>query len=94
MAKVDIDHYCRVYDDFLAPELCDAYIDMYEATYEALKKVAGKVVKNGIIMCEDPVNTPMLYGALYAMEKFLKSEDGKDFVKIFKKNHYFLIKQN
>ena len=69
-------------------------VDMYEATYEALKKVAGKVVKNGIIMCEDPVNTPMLYGALYAMEKFLKSEDGKDFVKIFKKNHYFLIKQN
>ena len=32
MAKADIDHYCRVYDDFLAPELCDAYIDMYEAT--------------------------------------------------------------
>ena len=32
MNKVDIDHYCRVYDDFLAPELCDAYIDMYEST--------------------------------------------------------------
>jgi len=36
----------------------------------------------------------MLYGALYAMEKFLKSQEGKGFIKIFKKNHYFLMKQN
>ena len=43
-------------------------------------------------MCEDPVRTPGLYGAYYAMEKFLKSTEGKDFVKIFKKNHYFLMK--
>lgn len=69
-------------------------VDMYEATYAALEKVGKKIVKNGIIMCEDPTNTPMLYGALYAMEKFLDSEEGKKFIKIFKKNHYFLIKQN
>ena len=44
-------------------------------------------------MCEDPVHTPYLYGAKYAMEKFLNSEEGKNkYLKIFKKNHYFLIK--
>ena len=69
-------------------------VDMYEATFDAIKKVSQRLSNNGIIMCEDPPNTPMLYGALYAMEKFLKSEEGKGFVKIFKKNHYFLIKQN
>jgi hypothetical protein len=66
---------------------------MYEATLEAIIKVSKRLSKNGIIMCEDPVNTPMLYGALYAMEKFLKSQEGKGFIKIFKKNHYFLIKK-
>ena len=69
-------------------------VDMYEATLEAIIKVSKRLSKNGIIMCEDPVNTPMLYGALYAMEKFLKSQEGKGFIKIFKKNHYFLMKQN
>ena len=64
-------------------------VDMYEATYAALEKVGKKIVKNGIIMCEDPTNTPMLYGALYAMEKFLDSEEGKKFIKIFKKSLFF-----
>ena len=52
-----------------------------------------KMSKNGIIMCEDPVHRG-LYGALYAMEDFLKGNDeGKKYIKIFKKNHYFLIKK-
>ena len=52
-----------------------------------------KLSINGIIMCEDPVSTPHLYGALYAMEKFLTSEEGRNkYLKLFKKNHYFLIK--
>ena len=74
--------------------LANIDVDLYEATYMALKKVSKKIVKNGIIMCEDPPNTPVLYGALYAMEKFLNSEEGNDFIKVFKKNHYFLIKKN
>ena len=28
-------------------------------------------------MCEDPVNTPFLYGAYYAMDEFLKSSEEK-----------------
>ena len=55
-----------------------------------LAKADGQVSKrlsiNGMIMCEDPVSSvPMLYGALYAMEEFLKSQEGKGFIKIFKK---------
>ena len=68
-------------------------VDLQEATYEALIKVSKRLSLNGIIMCEDPVYTPGLIGAKYAMEKFLMSEEGKDkYLKVFKKNHYFLIR--
>ena len=50
MGNVDIDFYCRVYDDFLEPELCDAYIDLYEAT---LQLDAEKVRKLSICYRED-----------------------------------------
>ncbi len=73
--------------------LANIDVDLYEATLHSLKKVSKKISKNGIIMCEDPVNTPFLYGAYYAMDEFLKSSEGKNFIKIFKRNHYFLIKQ-
>ena len=32
MANIDIDYYCRAYDDFLSPEDCEAYIEKYEET--------------------------------------------------------------
>lgn len=73
--------------------LANIDVDLYEATLHSLKKISKKISKNGIIMCEDPVNTPFLYGAYYAMDEFLKSSEGKNFIKIFKRNHYFLIKQ-
>lgn len=71
--------------------LANIDVDLYEATLHSLKKISKKISKNGIIMCEDPVNTPFLYGAYYAMDEFLKSSEGKNFIKIFKRNHYFLI---
>ena len=73
--------------------LANIDVDLEEATYSAIVKVSEKLSLHGIIMCEDPVHTPYLYGAKYAMEKFLNSEEGKNkYLKIFKKNHYFLIK--
>ena len=73
--------------------LANIDVDLQEATYEALIKVSKRLSLNGIIMCEDPVHTPSLYGAKYAMEKFLKSDEGQGkYLKIFKKNHYFLIR--
>ena len=37
--KKDIHHYCRVYDNFLSPDMCEEYIRLYEDTlkYEAQK---------------------------------------------------------
>ena len=32
MSNIDIDFYCRTYDDFLEPEFCDEYISLYEHT--------------------------------------------------------------
>ena len=73
--------------------LANIDVDLQEATYEALIKVSKRLSLNGIIMCEDPVHTPFNYGAKYAMEKFLKSDEGQGkYLKIFKKNHYFLIR--
>jgi len=67
-------------------------VDMYEPTLAALYKVSDRIVPGGIIICEDPASTPALYGALLAMEEFLASEKGLEYIKIFKKDQYFLIK--
>ena len=32
MANIDIDHYCRVYDNFLSPDDCRSYVEKYEET--------------------------------------------------------------
>ena len=32
MTGIDIDFYCRVYDDFLSPKDCEDYIDKYNET--------------------------------------------------------------
>jgi len=32
MTNIDIDFYCRAYDDFISPEECEEYIDKYEET--------------------------------------------------------------
>jgi len=32
MGNLDIDHYCRVYDDVIPSEICDTYIRFYEET--------------------------------------------------------------
>ena len=44
------------------------------------------------MICEDPASTPALYGALLTMEEFLESEEGSQYVKVFKKGQYFLVK--
>ena len=67
-------------------------VDLYEATFQALNKVSPKISPGGVIICEDPASTPGLYGALLAMEKFLVSEHGAPFTKIFKGGSYFLMR--
>ena len=67
-------------------------VDLLEATESALYKIAEKMPVGGIIICEDPTSTPACIGAFYAMETFLKSEQGKGFVKIHVSSQYFLLK--
>ena len=67
-------------------------VDMYEPTLDSLFKVAPRVSVGGIIICEDPASTPGLYGAYLAMMEFLESEEGLNFIKVFKGAQYFLIR--
>ena len=67
-------------------------VDLYDATRDAVQKVAEKLVLGGIIIAEDPTSTPGLIGAFYAMEKFLETPLGKKFMKLHLVGQYFLIK--
>lgn len=72
--------------------LVNVDVDMYEATLAGLVKTAPFVQPRGIIVCEDPASTPGLYGAFVAMEEFLRSGEGRKFVRVFLGTQYFLIK--
>ena len=72
--------------------LVNVDVDMYEATLAGLVKTAPLVAPRGIILCEDPASTPGLYGAFVAMEEFLRSDEGRKFVRVFLGTQYFLIK--
>ena len=69
-------------------------VDILEATRDALNKVHEKMVKGGIIICEDPTSTPALIGAFYAMEKFLETQGKENYMKLHLFGQYFLIKLN
>ncbi len=69
-------------------------VDMYEPTKAALEKISPLVVAGGIIICEDAVHTPALYGAFVAMEDFLETPEGSKYIKVHKFGQYFLIKNN
>ncbi len=56
--------------------LCNIDVDIYDAVYAALKKVAPLIVKHGIIIAEDYGHTPWLIGAQYAVRKFLEETKG------------------
>jgi hypothetical protein len=72
--------------------LVNVDVDMYEATLAGLTKAAPLVQPRGIILCEDPASTPGLYGAFVAMDEFLRSAEGRKFVRVFLGTQYFLIK--
>jgi hypothetical protein len=69
-------------------------VDLHEAVYAGLKKLAPHVVKNGIIIVEDPGHTPLLVGAKYALERFLSENHGSNFIPIsMQSGQTFLIKK-
>jgi hypothetical protein len=69
-------------------------VDLHEAVYAGLHKLAPHIVKNGILIVEDPGHTPLLIGAKYALSKFLEEEAGKQFIHIvMESGQSFLIKK-
>lgn len=94
--KVQVIRNNIIEDEFPEPigDLCLASIDvdMYEAVYEALLKVYKRIVKNGIIVVEDPGHSPALIGARLALESFL-DEHGESFTPVYlESGQTFLIK--
>lgn len=67
-------------------------VDMYDAVKAALEKVAPLVVKRGIVIVEDPTALPGLYGAYLALNEFLESFVGRQFIAVRTTTQYFLIR--
>lgn len=57
-------------------------VDLYEATAAGLARIAPFVVCGGIMICEDSGHTPLLIGALKALEEFVDSDMGKKFCRL------------
>lgn len=62
--------------------LANIDVDLYEATAAGLARIAPLMVPGGIMICEDAGHTPMLIGALKAVEEFLDSDAGRRFCRI------------
>tara|TARA_B100000989_G_scaffold186183_1_gene140079 strand:+ start:67 stop:1170 length:1104 start_codon:yes stop_codon:yes gene_type:complete len=69
--------------------------DMYEAVYSALVQVDSKIEVNGIIVVEDAGHTPLLIGALAALNQFL-DEVGRNRYTVlqFESGQYVCIKRS
>ena len=67
-------------------------VDMFEPTKDALEKISPKIVKNGVIICEDPTSTPGLIESYIALKMFLETKEGSQYSVITLSNVYVLIK--
>ena len=69
-------------------------VDLYEAVYAGLHKLAPHMVQHGILVVEDPGHTPLLIGAKLALEKFLDEDVGKQFIPlVMDSGQSFLIRK-
>lgn len=74
--------------------LANLDVDLHEAVYAGLHKIAPHIVTNGILVVEDPGHTPLLIGARYALEKFLNEDIGRTFMPLsMESGQSFLIKK-
>ena len=73
--------------------VCNIDVDMYEATMAALVKAAPRIVRGGIMICEDIGHSPLTIGAVVAYKEFLKTEMGRNFRGIYlKSGQAFMVK--
>lgn len=63
-------------------KLANIDVDLYEAVAAGLARYAPLIVPGGIMICEDAGHTPLLIGALKAVEEFMASEAGQNFCRL------------
>jgi hypothetical protein len=69
-------------------------VDLHEAVYAGLHKIAPHIVPGGILVVEDPGHTPLLIGARFALEKFLAEPVGAQFTPLaMQSGQTFLIRR-
>lgn len=66
----------------LGVRLVNIDVDLYEAVAAGLARYAPLVVPGGMMISEDAGHTPLLIGALKAVEEFMASPAGKAFCRI------------
>ena len=75
--------------------VCNIDVDIHEAVYSALVKIAPKIAHRGIIIVEDVGHTPALGGAHLALQQFLGTEEAENFVPIYlMSGQSFLVRTN
>jgi len=80
-------------DEITEIAVCNIDVDMYEAIKAALEKIADLIVPGGIFIVEDIGHTPLLGGALLALEEFLKTKQANSFLPLhMSSGQTFLIK--
>ncbi len=73
--------------------LANIDVDLYEAVFAALIKVAPKMAVGGVIVVEDPGHTPALIGSRLALSEFLKTQVASSFTSIYlESGQTFLIR--
>jgi hypothetical protein len=72
--------------------LANIDVDLYEAVLAALSKLAPLMAHRSIMIVEDPTSLPGLYGAYLAMNEFLETKIGHDFIGVRTTTQYFLIR--
>lgn len=73
--------------------VCNIDVDMYEAVESALKKVYKKILPGGIIIAEDFGHTPALFGAQYAVSKFMSLHKDIFYGIYLQSGQYLMIKK-
>ena len=73
--------------------VCNIDVDMYEAVDAALEKVYERVLSGGLIIAEDFGHTPALFGAHYAVHKFMETHKNNFYGIYLESGQYLMIKK-
>lgn len=81
-------------EEIVSIRVANLDVDLYEAVFAGLTKLAPRMSKGGVIIVEDPGHTPLLIGARLALKKFLDSDFSNLFLPpiYMQSGQFFLIR--